>query len=128
MELKSEFQCKRIDPISEHGPTGLNPPLKRASHFLFQLFHFPFRLSFNLSTITMGSCPFDKLFAKSVPHIMEKIIFSLDYESYKECFEVCHIWNEILTSKRYLKIGKSVFQDEVLEDQKNFGMPLRLAT
>ena len=66
----------------------------------------------------MGSCAFDKLLSKNVPHILEKIYLSLDYESYKECFEVCRTWNEILTSKRYLKIGKSVFQDKISEDER----------
>ena len=66
----------------------------------------------------MGSRAFDKLLYKNVPHILEKIYLSLDYESYKECFEVCRTWNEILTSKRYLKIGKSVFQDKISEDER----------
>ena len=66
----------------------------------------------------MGSRAFDKLLYKNVPHILEKIFLSLDYESYKECFEVCRTWNEILTSKRYLKIGKSVFQDKISEDER----------
>ena len=66
----------------------------------------------------MGSSAFDKLFSKSVPHILEKVFFSLDYESYKQCLEVGHTWNELLTSELYLKIGKSVFQNEISEDEK----------
>ena len=66
----------------------------------------------------MGSSIFDKLFTKSVPHIVEKIFLSLDYESYKKCCEVSRTWNELLTSERYLNIGKSVFEDEILEDEK----------
>ena len=61
----------------------------------------------------MDTCAFDKLFAKSVPHILEKIFFSLDYESYKECLEVSDTWNKLLLSEPYLKIGKSVFRDEI---------------
>ena len=68
--------------------------------------------------ITMGSCAFDKLFAKSVPHIVEKIFFSLDYESYQECFKVSRTWNELLASERCLKIAKSVFHDIITEDEK----------
>ena len=30
-----------------------------------------------------GACAFDKLFARSVPHILEEIFLSLDYESLK---------------------------------------------
>ena len=64
------------------------------------------------------NCAFEKLFAKNVPHILEKIFLSLDYESYKNCCEVNHTWNELLTSERYLKIGKSLFHDEITEDEK----------
>ena len=66
----------------------------------------------------MGSCPFDKLFAKSVPHIVEKIFLSLDYESYKECINVSRTWNELFTSEHYMKIVKSVFHDSISEDEK----------
>ena len=66
----------------------------------------------------MGSSAFDKLFTKSVPHILEKIFLSLDYESYKNCCEVSHTWNELLTSERYLKIGKTTFQEEISKDEK----------
>ena len=66
----------------------------------------------------MGSCAFDKLFHKSVPHILETVFFSLDYESYKKCLEVGRTWNELLTSERYLKMGKSVFQEEISENER----------
>ena len=65
----------------------------------------------------MGSCAFDKLFSMNVPHILEKIFFSLDYESYKKCLEVSYAWNELLKSEQYLKIGKCEFQDELSEDE-----------
>ena len=35
-----------------------------------------------------ATCAFDTLFAINIPHIFEKIFFSLDYKSYKKCFEV----------------------------------------
>ena len=66
----------------------------------------------------MGSCAFDKLFTKSVPHILEKIFFSLDYESYKESLKVSDTWNKLLLSESYLKIGKTVFRDEISKDQE----------
>ena len=64
----------------------------------------------------MGSCAFDKLFAKSVPHILEKIFFSLDYKSFKKCQEVSITWNQLLTSESFRKIEKSVFREDIEED------------
>ena len=61
-----------------------------------------------------GPCAFDKLFSKSVPHILEKIFFSLDYESFKQCLEVSETWNKLLMSEPYLKIGKSVFREALI--------------
>ena len=52
----------------------------------------------------------DILFTKSVPHILEIIFFSLDYESFKRCLEVSTAWRELLTSERYVKRAKSVFR------------------
>ena len=66
----------------------------------------------------MDLCAIDKLFAKSVPHILEKIFFSLDYESYKRCLEVNTKWNALLISESYLKIGRSMFQDDIANDEK----------
>ena len=61
---------------------------------------------------------FDILLTKNVPHIVEKIFFSLDYESYKTCLGVSQTWNELLMSEIYRKIRKLVFQDEISEDQE----------
>ena len=57
----------------------------------------------------MAGCEFDRLFASSVPHIYEKIFFSLDYTSFKECMKVCRSWNDLLTSQSFRRIGKSTF-------------------
>ena len=48
-----------------------------------------------------GHCAFDLLLSKSVPHVLEKIFFSLDYESFKNCQEVCNGWKKSLTSERF---------------------------
>ena len=56
---------------------------------------------------------FDELFIRSVPHILEKIFFSLDYKSFKICMEVNNIWNDLLTSESFKKIGKSVFREDI---------------
>ena len=65
----------------------------------------------------MDSCAFNKLFAKNVPHILENIFLSLDYESYKVCLEVNDTWEKLLSSESYQKIGKSVFRNEILKDE-----------
>ena len=43
----------------------------------------------------------EKLFRKNVPHILERIFFSLDYDSFMECSKVCKEWNKLLSSDRY---------------------------
>ena len=62
---------------------------------------------------------FDKLFKKSVPHILEKIFASLDYDSFKKCQEVCITWHELLSSEAYMDISK-----ELLELKKEYEMML----
>jgi len=59
---------------------------------------------------------FDVLFAKSVPHLLEKIFFSLDYESYKTCMEVNRLWCKLLKSASYLKRARGIFQKEISHD------------
>ena len=51
------------------------------------------------------------LFPRNVPHIIEKIFFYLDYESYKKCHEVNSTWFELLTSDSYQKKAKAVFRE-----------------
>ena len=50
-------------------------------------------------TTSLGG--FGTLFNKSVPHILEKIFFSLDYDSFKSCRKVCKTWNILLSSESY---------------------------
>ena len=64
----------------------------------------------------MAGCEFDKLFASSVPHVYEKIFFSLDYNSFKECLKVCRYWKDLLTSQSYRRIGKLVFCRAIHEE------------
>ena len=66
----------------------------------------------------MDTCAFDKLFFMNVPHILERIFFSLDYESYKTCMHVNTKWSKLLKSDAYQKKAKSVFQNEILEDHQ----------
>lgn len=58
---------------------------------------------------------FDKLFTKSVPHILEKIFLSLDYASFNNCQEVCNEWKAFLGSEQFNRRAKYVYLDEILE-------------
>ena len=61
----------------------------------------------------MDPCAFDKLFTRNVPHILEKIFFSLDYDSFKRCSDVNRTWRELHSSVLYER--KS---DEMLIEKK----------
>ena len=66
----------------------------------------------------VGPCAFDKLFLKSVPHILERIFLSLDYYSYNNCLNVNHRWKELLSSDSYEKKWKVVFCQEIFDREK----------
>ena len=66
----------------------------------------------------MSLCDFDRLYARHIPYVLEKIFFSLDYESFKSCLEVSKSWNDLLKSESFMKRAKTKFcqdmQDEVV--------------
>ena len=64
----------------------------------------------------MGICEFDRLFAIRVVHIHEKIFFSLDYNSFKNCQEVSKSWQNMLTSESSQRWRKSVFREGIQEE------------
>ena len=64
-----------------------------------------------------GNYVFRTLMTKSVPHIIEKIFLSLDYESFKNCFEVCEAWCELLRSESFKKRAKYAYQKEISFDE-----------
>ena len=64
-----------------------------------------------------STCGFDKLLSKNIPHIFERIFFSLDYKSFKACSEINKSLKELLTSRYFRKRARSVFSTEVLEDE-----------
>ena len=68
-----------------------------------------------------GSCAFDMLFTKNVPHILEKIFLSLDYKSFKKCLKVNNTWYELLRSESFKKKARSVFRKNILKDEKKLG-------
>ena len=62
---------------------------------------------------------FDILFRKNVPHILEKIFLSLDYQSFKTSQEVSEAWNQVLTSESLKAKAKSVFYGEISKELLN---------
>ena len=42
---------------------------------------------------------FGKLLGTNVPHILEEIFLSLDFQSFKNCHRVCKAWNGFLSAK-----------------------------
>ena len=66
----------------------------------------------------MGTCAFDKLFSMNVPHILERIFFSLDYHSFKICMHVSTTWSELLMSEPCQNKAKSVFRTGICKDNR----------
>ena len=65
---------------------------------------------------TRDTRAFDTLFTKSVPHIFEKIFFSLDYKSFKSCLQVSKSWNDIMTTDRFHEFGNHSFREDIEQD------------
>ena len=76
--------------------------------------------NFNCSIQMAENCTgFDTLFAKNVPHILEKIFLSLDYQSFKRCQEVNNAWKQSLTSETIKNKAKTVFHEEISKELLN---------
>ena len=63
-------------------------------------------------------CAFDILLSRNVPHVLEMIFLSLDYESYKACLEVSKAWKKLLRSESLLEKARSVFHSAILNDEE----------
>ena len=77
--------------------------------------HFLFHFDLNAAMMNMdaqASSPFEILFSKNVPHILENIFLSVDFESFKNCLVVNTTWNGTLTSELFLNQAKSAFREE----------------
>ena len=59
----------------------------------------------------MSQSAFERLFTTNVPHVLEKIFFSLDYETFKACREVCKAWKGLISSDAYTKIENTVLTE-----------------
>ena len=60
-------------------------------------------------------CYFEMLFTTNVPHILENIFLSVDFDSFNECLRVNSAWNKLLNSQSFQKKARSVFQKEIPE-------------
>ena len=60
-----------------------------------------------------GPCFFDMLFTKNVPHVLEKILFSLDYVSFKKFLRVSKDLNNLLKSESFRKKPRRAFHKEI---------------
>ena len=58
----------------------------------------------------------------NIPHIQEKIFFSLDYESFMECEKVNSAWRQLFSSDKYQRRA----QELMMEKKKNEGKLLKL--
>ena len=67
---------------------------------------------------TNDFCVFNRLLTKSVPHILEMIFLSLDYETFKNCMKVNRVWHQLLKSNSYQLKGKLLFHGEITEDER----------
>ena len=64
------------------------------------------------------SCTFETLFTMNVPHVLERIFFSLDYGSFKKCKKVCAQWSALLNSESFKTRAKSHFAAEIGSEQR----------
>ena len=64
-----------------------------------------------------GAVGLDTLFKMSLPHILEKIFLSLDFESCKTCYEVNKEWKELITSKYFQEKAKIQFELDIEDDE-----------
>ena len=69
-------------------------------------------------TDTNKQVNFVTMLSKDFPHIVEKIFFSLDYESYKNCMKVNSEWADLLTSERYETKAKVMFRVKIWEYER----------
>ena len=56
---------------------------------------------------------FGKILSKSVPDIHEKILLSLDYETFKNCRGVCKIWDDMLNTESLQGKAASLYKYEM---------------
>ena len=65
-----------------------------------------------MDTYEKTKSPFDTIFKRNMPHILEKIFFYLDFESYLKCIEVKNTWKNMLLSDSFQKRAKKLYRPE----------------
>ena len=66
----------------------------------------------------MDESEFNKLFERSVPHILERIFLPLDNFSFSRCRDVCKAWNELQSSGSYRKRRAKILMSKLRLKQK----------
>ena len=70
---------------------------------------------------TGGTCGFDTLFTKlNVPHILENIFLSLDYDSFQACHKVNNAWKQHLSCDKYQIKSQEMFMEKKKNEEKLF--------
>ena len=70
---------------------------------------------------TGGTRGFEVLFKEvNVPHILEKIFFSLDYDSFMECQKVNRAWKQLLSSDKYQRRLPVMLEEKKKTEEKLF--------
>ena len=63
----------------------------------------------------MDNSDFKKLFITDVPHIIERIFLSLDYQTFKNCHQVCNAWNEVLSIESFQNKAEMLLSENNLK-------------
>ena len=60
---------------------------------------------------------FDRLLKRNIPHILEKILLYLDYETLFACPKVCRAFRDVMAPESFRKKAKSVYAAEIRADK-----------
>ena len=64
----------------------------------------------------LHDCGFESLLSRNLPHVLQKILLYLDYESFKACHKVNRALNSLITSKSFQKKAISIFKAGMEQD------------
>ena len=97
LTIKPRLQIRRLfsDVTNQNPPYGFGRhynPIISSSVITLQSHSCLGKMATDDKISRLGT--FSILFNKNVPHVQEKIFFSLDYDSLKACGEVCKTWHE----------------------------------
>ena len=60
---------------------------------------------------------FGKLFNKNVPHILESIFLSLDYDSFMTCHNVCFAWKYLFMSDSFKEGAEKLLAEKMRREE-----------